>query len=420
MKKRSDLMRVKHGSSRKILRLACLVIVTLTLILPGAVGADEGIFEIDGNFKIERPCKGYTSKNTHSGEVDLEVNNIYVAKSENTRVNASHVRLVVDGKQKWAALDCGNYAGEKPPFKNNENPQPEPPADCLKFFDDENNPVNVGFGGNVDITPSAPPIEPFGADVNTMCGAPGKKTNRNEFKALMKKHPAVLADLMSFTGGKVFPNRSAQQDPESYLEELTQAWYALSAFDHIYCGEPKSNGNIGGLHYQGRYQQLQESGEACRMPNYPKNEVVPGSIYTMGVNMNFSGGRTSSDQIKGYGLTLSASDILLAATRAFVENPTSSAASTGCILDLTDGQVKMNTVFVRRAKGIRTFYPDATPDLNRNPYCSSPIVLPKVDELDPVCGGTSDGGQTIRAGRFQIRVIGSDENGFDMRVTECE
>lgn len=34
------------------------------------------------------------------------------------------------------------------------------------------------------------------------------------------------------------------------------------------------------------------------------------------------------------------------------------------------------TVFVPQANGIRTFFPDATPDLERNPRCAAPITLP--------------------------------------------
>ncbi len=421
MKRHSERVLNEMACLRNITRVCYVVLLVLSFFVSGKAFANEGIFTVPGLFKIEKPCKGYTSKNSLSGAVDLQVNRTFEALSENSRVNGSHVRLIVDAKHKWVELTCGNYVGERPPFRNQQNSQPEPNDDCLKFFDDENNPVPVGFGGNVDITPSAPVIERFGAEVNTICGEPGKKTSRNEFIQLMKRHPDVLADLIKFTGGKVFANRPAQQDPEVYLEQLTQAWYSLGAFDHIFCGEPKAFGNIGGLHYHGRYQQLQESGEACRLPNYSANEVVPGAIYTMGVKMKYSGGRTSSDNVKGYGLTLSASDILKAATRAFAENPTVNTSSTGCILKLTDNQQKFSTVFVRREKGIRTFYPDATPDFNRNPYCVHPIVLTdSSEEADSVCGDNTGDGHILRAGRFEFRITESDENGFDMRVTECE
>jgi hypothetical protein len=143
----------------------------------------------------------------------------------------------------------------------------------LKFFDDDSNTVRVGTGGTVDITASAPPIDAFGAAVNEVCGNPGKTTDRIEFVMLMKSHPAVLADLMAFTGGKVFAHKSATSDPDTYLQDVATAWYAIHAFDHIFCGETEGLDKIGGLHYYGRYKQLQDSGEACRLPNYSSNEV---------------------------------------------------------------------------------------------------------------------------------------------------
>jgi hypothetical protein len=79
--------------------------------------------------------------------------------------------------------------------------------------------------------------------------------------------------------------------------------------------------------------------------------------------------------IKGYGLTLSASDMLKVGTRAFAENPTDKEESTACSLIVRDDSVDLSTVFVRRKAGIRTFYPDVTPDNKMTP-CASPIANP--------------------------------------------
>ncbi|MGA7981444.1 MAG: hypothetical protein WCA32_14650, partial [Chromatiaceae bacterium] len=62
---------------------------------------------------------------------------------------------------------------------------------------------------------------------------------------------------------------------------------------------------------------------------------------------------------------LSAEDILKVATRALAENPTSSASSTGCLLRVSDDDSDFPAIFVRRKSGIRSFYPDATPDPRR-------------------------------------------------------
>jgi hypothetical protein len=97
----------------------------------------------------------------------------------------------------------------------------------------------------------------------------------------------------------------------------------------------------------------------------------------MGVRMKVGSGLAESP-VKGYGLTLSAEDILKVATRALAENPTSSASSTGCLLLVSDDDYDFPAIFVRRKNGIRTFYPDATPDPRRNDSCRHPIVLPAV------------------------------------------
>ncbi|MEY2840241.1 MAG: hypothetical protein RJB60_2540, partial [Pseudomonadota bacterium] len=138
-----------------------------------------------------------------------------------------------------------------------------------------------------------------------------------------------------------------------------------------FCGETEGEKKIGGLHFVGRYVQLQKSGEACRLPNFKSNEVVPGSIYSMGVKMKKANGQFISHEIKGYGLTYSAAEILKAGTRALAENPTSSSSSTACLQRVSDGPTQYTMVFVRRKQGVRTFYPDATPDKAATQPCKA-------------------------------------------------
>jgi hypothetical protein len=322
-------------------------------------------------FRITKPCQATRAIRNDQDAVELEMDKVYLAYGENKKDNASHVHLGIAGKRKWASLSCGKYQ-DAPPVV----PLDTGSDNCLPFFDEVDNKVPVGVGGEVDITPPAPPIEPFGETANTVCGTAGKETTKEEFKQLLLAHPEVLADLIDYTGGKVFADRPAHDDQEGYLNDLTEAWYAIDAFDHIFCGEPKSSNSIGGLHYHGRYQQLQASGEACRLPNFGENEVdEENGIYSMGVKMKRADGGWAKFKIKGYGLTLSAVDMLKAVTRAFAENPTSSSSSKACILSIQDGDAAFKTVFVRRAKGIRTFFPDATPS-QADPSCKNPIVLP--------------------------------------------
>jgi hypothetical protein len=109
--------------------------------------------------------------------------------------------------------------------------------------------------------------------------------------------------------------------------------------------------------------------------NRDSEEVAPGTVYSLGVQIH-SNGRKAVSERKGYGLTLSAEDILKAVTRAFAENPASGSTNEGCLLSVEDEGKRIKAVFVRRKQGIRTFYPDATPDRARNPACATKIMLP--------------------------------------------
>lgn len=354
------------------------VVFTIVVFLSGFQAAfAQTPFPEPRQFVIDKPCKAYSSISKKKQPKTLEVCKSYPALGENKRQGASHAFIQLGGQNKWVALNCGHYAdtgttnskcggiGGGGGGDNN--------AKCLPFFDDVDNPVKIKVGGTVDMTPPAPALDAFDQAINATCGTPGKVVSEDEFKTLLHAHPDVLQRIMDFTQHRVFANRPAQESAEAYLDDLTTAWFAIKAFDHIMCGQPEAGRSIGGLHFHGRYLQLQQTGEACRTANFQENEAVPGVLYSMGATMKASNGGISKSPIKGYGLTLSAEDMLKAATRAFAENPTESNESTACLQQLTDDGKQFTTVFVRRATGIRTFYPDATP-ANDN-FCSATINL---------------------------------------------
>jgi hypothetical protein len=98
------------------------------------------------------------------------------------------------------------------------------------------------------------------------------------------------------------------------------------------------------------------------------SEVKPGAVYSFGVRMKVSG-RTVNDPLKGYGYTLNAEEILTIAAKAYKNNPNSEPTSKACLLTVTDDKKTFVNVFVAKKGGIRTFYPDATPDYRKNPEC---------------------------------------------------
>lgn len=337
----------------------------------------QSIFVDPADFTINKSCSAYDSIKKENNPTPLLVGKSYVSVGENKAAGASHAFIEVDGKKKWVRLECGAYVNGKPGFgtpaqthggtkagaRSNET--------CLNFFDNDTNPIKTRTGFK-DITPPAPTLNKFDKDVLQFCGSPGQVTTAEGFKSLMKANPQVLKNLFDFTGGKVFQHQDIHTDPDSYLNDLAKAWYALHGFDHIFCGE-KNGRSIGGLHFHGRYQQLERTNQLCRMNNSSSNEVIEGSVYSMGVEMKLANNEVIRHSIKGYGLTLNASDILLSATKAFAENHTSSNQSEACMLNLNDKGTRYDIVFVRRNNGIRTYYPDATP--GKDKQCKKEVRL---------------------------------------------
>lgn len=331
-------------------------------------------FSQPNDFVLDRNCDAVSSIKKHSNASPLAAGQSFPALGTNREPNPTHAYLQIGSDKKWVELSCGHYSNA-PASTIATQPRPTAPTanTCLPFFDNSNNPVKLK-NGLADITPPAPAIDAFGQAINTACGLAGNKVSPDTFKQLMRNHPEVLARVKAFTQDKVFANRSAKTNTEDYLNDLTEAWFAVHAFEHIFCGEPEANGPIGGMHYVGRYVQLQQTGEACRMDNLRQNEVVPNVLYSMGAIMHF-GNYTARSSIKGYGLTLSAEDLIKAVTRAFAENPTASRdKTTACLVPIQDDGYKFTAVFARRSVGIRTFYPDATPSPT-DPACQQGINL---------------------------------------------
>lgn len=372
---------------------AWTLLATTALAVMGSLPEAQAqeFFAAPRDFVIDKACEAYASIKKKSNPSALDVGKAYPGRGLNKSDGATHAFIRVGSDSKWVALECGRFADGvavpgasagapgSPQGTAQSRSASDRSAQCLPFFDEATDTVTAGFGGAVDITPKPPQLDAFDKAINATCGAPGKVVGRDEFKAMFRSNPAVLERLKSYTGGKVFGDRWARASTEDYLADLTEAWFAIAAFDHIFCGEPSSGGGkIGGLHFHGRYLQLQTDGNACRMNNFAQNEVVPGVIYTMGVIMKNADGRMVRDARKGYGLTLSGEDIFKTVTRAFSENPTASTDSTGCLLPVSDDGKAFTAVFVRRAAGIRTFYPDATPNGRGgkiNPPCATPIKL---------------------------------------------
>lgn len=243
---------------------------------------------------------------------------------------------------------------------------PSLPNGSLPFFDNIDNPVfGLAYGSPADVTPPAPILNSFDTAVVNLCGAPGTVVSRAAFQSMMLNNPTVLANVKASVGGFLKAGRTSDAD---FLNDLTDIWFNVKGFDHVFCGEPVQGGSIGGLHFVGRYVQLQNQGLAGRLANNTsREEVVPNTIYTMGVVMKVGTG-TAQSSIKGYPYTLDAEEILSKVSLGYKNNPNTTTTNQVCLLSVTDEGRTFKAVFVRREGGIRTFYPDATPDATANCY----------------------------------------------------
>ncbi|MFN6468580.1 MAG: EndoU domain-containing protein [Nostoc sp. SerVER01] len=244
-------------------------------------------------------------------------------------------------------------------LQNSVDAQSQDNTKLLPFFDNVNNPVTVGFpaGQQVDITPPPPQLNSFDRAVLKICGTIGTRVSTNSFKQLLSSYPDVLEKVQQASGGEL---SSGRKNKAQFLEDLTNIWFKRRGFEHIFCGEIYNANDIGGLHFYGRYLQLQNQGIGGRLPyNQGREEVVPGVIYTMGVVIKQKN-RTIRDVIKGYGYLSNAEEILLDTTKIFKLQGNNEGA---CIYNVSDRETGKSfpTVFVREEKAIITYYPDATP-----------------------------------------------------------
>lgn len=311
-----------------------------------------------GKFNLTQACEATTSI---KGNNPLAVNagQVYDAVKLNKDTNPTHVLIKIpDTQERWVPLTCGKLDN----FVADSSPEP---VILLPFFDTTDNPVLVSFGGNQDITPVAPKLNDFDLAINKLCGVPGTVVTPADFKKTLLEFPDVLSTIKTNVGGYLVAGRTSDDE---FLDDLTDIWFNAQGFDHVFCGEPGKG--IGGLHYAGRYLDLQEKGLAGLLPNSnEKAEVIPGAVYSVGVVMLVNNRKVISP-IKGYTYTLNAEEILAIAAKAYKDNPSTLATPKACLLNITDDGQTFTNVFVTKNGAIRTFYSDATPDFTKEVECN--------------------------------------------------
>jgi Bacterial EndoU nuclease len=226
------------------------------------------------------------------------------------------------------------------------------------FFDRTDNPELHHFpqGVPVDMTPPPPDLSPFDRDVLQVCGNLGDRAHARDFQALLMAYPEVLQAIKQAVNGEIFAGRNTDVE---FLADLTEIWFKHHGFEHVFCGNIH-DGKLKGMHYVGRYLQLQEQGLAGKLPhNHQQEETIEGVVYTLGVLVKF-GGRFLSDRRNGYALITDAMELLIAATVAFKTRAKSRSVCTFAVSDADSG-LTYPAVLVKEDNAIVTFYPDATP-----------------------------------------------------------
>lgn len=326
-----------------------------------------------GNFTATESCAATQSINgKNPGNVNLAVGTTYRAIGFNSAQRRYVLLSVPDATpaRRWVSATCGTFqeGGTAPDDGDSA------PTGLLPFFDAKPDLASVDFpaGAQKDISPLPPKLEPFDLKVAALCGkgfdAP---VSQESFRQLLSYYPDVVLKLKQATGGELRPGRRGDRE---FLDDLTEIWFNRGGFKHIFCGEKDGN-SIGGLHFHARYLQLQQEGIGGRIVRTSqgrdaREEVVDGSIYTLGVGIRQGGRLIAENPIKGYSYVLNAQELLIYPTRAFKQFQVSGRDSAACLVSVTDPAAPpFQAVFVKRATGIVTFYPDATPDTDRNRPC---------------------------------------------------
>ena len=240
-------------------------------------------------------------------------------------------------------------------------------SDLLPFFDQIDNPVAVRVPRNqkVDITPVSPLVNAFDQKVLNTCGTFGSKVSTISLRRLLSESPQVVQQIKQTVGGELFSGRRSENQ---FRDDLITVWSGRSAFEHIFCGQVRGATRIGGLHFVGRYLQLQNQGIAGRLPNNSQaEEVIAGEVYTLGVEVRQGDRVITRDSKKGYSYVSNAQEILVDATRAFKVFRTTANANQACLYTVRDASSvpPFQAVFVKTNRAIVTFYPDATPKPNQ-------------------------------------------------------
>jgi Bacterial EndoU nuclease len=339
-----------------------VVKLSLTAVLLWGVSRPAAAyFELSGVFVADDRCQAMDSirRETNPGGILTVPGQSYNVRGLN-KEEGDFVHVDVPGAvppTRWVNLGCGEL------FRQAEEPDPprppgtgDPISGFLPFFDEDDRPN--------DPTPRPPRLGSFDQAMLKVCGNWGARPLQTDFRTMLDE-PALAGDvgrILQALGASVL---GPPREPKRFKDELATAWFAEDGFRHIFCGEP-SGGTIGGLHFHGRYLQMQQEGWGGMATRCDNTEIAP-PIYTFGVSYRGPRGQRRTACPKGYALNLDAADILIEATKALKLMLPRTSGKAMCLHRIAKpNDPPYLAVFVIKSGAVRTFYPDASPRCDRD------------------------------------------------------
>ncbi|MBQ4874848.1 MAG: EndoU domain-containing protein [Rickettsiaceae bacterium H1] len=295
--------------------------------------------------QVEGACSLYSNLETQEniGDVKSIPGKKYKIILSNTRKILQYLNVEVSDaypKNRWIERSCGTV-------KTDEQFMP--------FFVHDNPKKNQQ---------TFPTITNFDKTALEQCGYWGKHVRRKDLESLFSGEPLLF--LYEKLNHSVITKNA---DVETFKKELTDIWVKSNGFQHIICGEPghrrnNKNNQLGGLHYVGRYLELQDKNWGGLNTNC-KRQNIKFPVYTIGIDFLTPNGNIHTKCPSGYNYQQSVSDIILKGTKAFKKarknnNFSTNSRNAAC----TYNSAGMNYTFVTRNNAIVTFYSNLKPPRN--------------------------------------------------------
>ncbi len=230
--------------------------------------------------------------------------------------------------------------------------------------------------------PQDPELTDLDLDVLELCGNWGAQVDAIDFEKMMLRdsNREALERIYAGLSKRVYRKT---EDINDFVAQLRRAWFEQKGFKHVFCGEPGTGTDLGGLHYAARYWQAQDSQTAgyrrlnanvqsrpvakCR-EFYLKERIAP-PIYS--ISLEFVNPEDPENTVKclsGYHHELNAEKLLIAGTLALKQanKRADKNAKEVCIYPTHLKDVaKHHNMLVLRQRALRTFYPIA----DKKPHC---------------------------------------------------